>query len=106
MYRSSTLIAIGAAVLVVAIFASFAPVCLMPNCAIYGLMGITTDCGQRTMVEVIPVAMLVALTLLFVAILVFTLQDFVDRYTSGFVPAYIQYVEPPPLDRLSTRLRI
>ncbi len=106
MFRSATLMAAVVAIVVIAIVAALAPSCLMPECAIYGLMGISHGCSDHVMVKVIPFGMLVTLMLAFVALLVAFSPDLFVRIVSRPIPAYVQYAEPPPLERLSTRLRI
>jgi len=111
MYRSAATIAVLAAILVIAVFAALAPPCLMPDCAIYGLMGagFAPECSVHLMVEVIPVGTLVTFMLLFVVIFFFFSPDmmtFGSGLSFGVCAIHAPYAEPPPLERLSTRLRI
>ncbi|MDZ4180725.1 MAG: hypothetical protein U1E29_16095 [Coriobacteriia bacterium] len=107
MFRSVTLIAAAAAIVVIALVAALAPSCLMPDCAIYGLMGFSTHgCTDHVMVKVIPFGMLATLMLAFVALLVAFTPDLFVRMVSRPLPASVAYGEPPPLVYLSTRLRV
>ena len=108
MYRSAAIIAVLAAVLVIAVFAALAPPCLMPNCAIYGLMGIPFGCSEHLMVEVIPVGALVTFMLLFVVVVSLFSPGAMANGGLRFCISMAQfpYAEPPPLERLPTRLRI
>lgn len=90
----------------IAIVAALAPSCLMPDCAIYGLMGMSHGCSDHLMVKVIPFGMLVSLLLVFVALFVAFTPDLFVRAVAGPVFVVANYAEPPPLERLSTRLRI
>jgi len=108
MYRSAAIIAVLAAILVIAVFAALAPPCLMPDCAIYGLMGFPLECSEHLMVEVIPVGALVTFMLLFVVVFSLFSPNRALRSGSrfGVCMVHVPYAEPPPLERLSTRLRI